>query len=241
MSTEKNPRLFLSFLKLGVTAFGGPAMIAHVKELSIERNAWLDEKTFKHGIAICQTIPGATAMQMVAYVGMKANGIQGALVSFIGFGLPAFLLMLILSAGYASSHNLPQIVSLLAGLQVIVVAIIANATYTFSKDIVRQPKNLAIAFLSFALLWAGCNPFLVVIIAAGGSIPLLRDMRPETAGVATATSNRFPSRDFSILLTRPNRRVDEKNRQILYMHDIPSLKNQIKEDHHACTLDRYRA
>jgi chromate transporter len=200
MSAMINRRLFLSFLRLGLTAFGGPAMIAHVKELSVKKNKWVDEETFKHGIALCQTIPGATVMQMVAYVGMKVNGIQGALVSYISFGLPAFLLMLIFSAGYASSHNLPKIVSLFAGLQVIVVAIIANATITFSKDIVRKPKSLAVACLSFVLLWVGCNPFLVVVIAAGISILLFKEIVPASALAAPAKPNKSPLRGAITLL-----------------------------------------
>lgn len=67
--------LFLSFLKLGLTAFGGPAMVAHVKEMSVDRNKWLDEETFKDGIVLCQSIPVATVMQMAAYVGLRSKGI----------------------------------------------------------------------------------------------------------------------------------------------------------------------
>lgn len=158
--------LFLSFLKLGLTAFGGPAMIAYIKEMAVKRNKWLDEKTFKDGIVLCQSIPGATAMQMAAYVGLRSGGIAGALMSYIGFGLPAFILMLTLSALYAGSHNLPQAMSVFNGLQVIVVAIIANAAYSFSKGIVRDFRNILIAALSAVLLWSGMSPFIVIIGAA---------------------------------------------------------------------------
>src|SRR4030042_915437 len=101
--------LFMSFLKLGLTAFGGPAMIAYIKQLSVTRNKWLDEETFKDGVALCQSIPGATAMQMAAYVGLRSNGLIGALLSYAGFGLLAFILMLILSIAYTNSYNLPQV------------------------------------------------------------------------------------------------------------------------------------
>ncbi|MBT9536816.1 MAG: chromate transporter, partial [Nitrospirae bacterium] len=49
--------LFLSFLRLGLTAFGGLAMIAYIKELSVNKNKWIDEDSFKHGLALCQTLP----------------------------------------------------------------------------------------------------------------------------------------------------------------------------------------
>jgi chromate transporter len=133
-----NVKLFLSFLRLGLTAFGGPAMIAYIKELSLNHNKWLDEEIFKDGVSLCQSIPGATAMQMAAYVGLRSNGLMGALSSYAGFGIPAFTLMLILSVAYVGAHELPFAVSLFKGLQVIVVAIIANATYSFGKEPVAQ-------------------------------------------------------------------------------------------------------
>jgi chromate transporter len=159
-------KLFLSFLRLGLTAFGGPAMIAYIKELSVNRNKWLDEETFKDGVSLCQSIPGATAMQMAAYVGLRSNGLIGALLSYAGFGLPAFALMLILSVAYVDAHELPFAVSLFKGLQVIVVAIIANATYSFGKGIFRNYKEMLIALISAALLWLGVSPFVIIIGAA---------------------------------------------------------------------------
>jgi chromate transporter len=158
--------LFMSFLKLGLTAFGGPAMIAYIKELSVNHNKWLDEETFKDGVSLCQSIPGATAMQMAAYVGLRSNGLIGALLSYVGFGLPAFILMLILSIAYTNSYNLPQVISLFKGLQVIVVAIIINATYSFGKGIFKNYKEILIALISAALLWLGVSPFVVIIGAA---------------------------------------------------------------------------
>jgi len=159
-------KLFLSFLKLGLTAFGGPAMIAYIKELSVNHNHWLDEATFKDGVSLCQSIPGATAMQMAAYVGLRSNGIMGALSAFTGFGLPAFALMLILSVAYVHARELPFVVSLFKGLQVIVVAITANATYSFGKNIFKKNKEMLVALISAALLWSGISPFIVIIGAA---------------------------------------------------------------------------
>jgi chromate transporter len=161
-----NMRLFMSFLRLGLTAFGGPAMIAYIKELSVNRKKWLDEETFKDGVSLCQSIPGATAMQMAAYVGLRSNGLIGALLSYAGFGLPAFALMLTLSVAYVDAHELPFAVSLFKGLQVIVVAIIANATYSFGKGIFKNYKEMLIALISAALLWLGLSPFVVIIGSA---------------------------------------------------------------------------
>lgn len=96
MSLLKSPAfilLFTSFLRLGITSFGGPAMIAYIRRMSVEQKRWLDDETFRAGVALCQFIPGASAMQMAAYVGLRARGIAGAAVCYIAFGLPAFLLI----------------------------------------------------------------------------------------------------------------------------------------------------
>ena len=67
-------------------------MIVYIKELSVNRNKWLDEETFKEGVLLCQSISGGTAMQMAAYIGLRSNGAIGGLLSFAGFDLPEFAL-----------------------------------------------------------------------------------------------------------------------------------------------------
>ena len=70
--------LFTAFLRLGLTAFGGPAMVANIRELAVVRRRWLDDHDFDGGIALSQALPGATAMQTAAYVGLVAPGLSGA-------------------------------------------------------------------------------------------------------------------------------------------------------------------
>lgn len=163
--------LFLSFLRLGLTAFGGPAMVIYIRELSVKRKEWLDEKTFNDGVALCQSIPGATAIQTAAYVGLKSRGVMGALLSYVGFGLPAFLFMLVLSWLYVRYHELQSVVALFTVLQVIVVALIANATFLLGKGLVRQPVNIGIAIVSAALFAISVSPFLVIL--GGGAVGAL--------------------------------------------------------------------
>ena len=100
-------KLFISFLRMGITAFGGPAMIAYIRKMAVGEKKWLDGESFQDGVALCQTIPGATVLQMAAYIGLKARGVAGAAASYLGFGLPAFLLMLAISFAYACTHELP--------------------------------------------------------------------------------------------------------------------------------------
>jgi len=170
-TTPSLANLFQVFLRLGLTAFGGPAMLAHLKEVSVKRQGWLDEKIFNDGVVLCQSIPGATAMQMAAYIGLKTRGIAGALVAYLGFGLPAFLFMLLLSIIYAGSHQLPLVVSLFSGLQVIVVAIVAHAVYAFSKTGIRDYGAKLFAVVAALAFWQGVSPFIVIMAAGlGGAL-----------------------------------------------------------------------
>ncbi len=153
-------------------------MVAHIKELSMRRNRWLPEDSFRDGIVLCQSLPGATAMQMAAYVGLRAGGLRGAAASYVGFGLPAFLLMLALAVLYSGSREIPQVVSLFQGLQVMVVAILAHATFHFGRDIAKRPRDLLLAPVSAALLAAGVSPFPVIIGAGIAGIFLFRGAPP---------------------------------------------------------------
>ncbi|WP_353683884.1 chromate efflux transporter [Thermodesulfovibrio sp. 3907-1M] len=163
MGFAKVTELFFSFLKLGITAFGGPAMVAYIKEFAVQKKKWLDGKTFQEGVALAQAIPGATAMQVAAYVGLKARGISGGIASFTGFGLPAFILMLILSALYEKTHSVSQVAAIFTGLQVIVVAIVANATLSFAKPVIKSIGEIVVAVFSFLLFFFKTNPFLIII------------------------------------------------------------------------------
>ena len=176
--------LFVAFLRLGATAFGGPAMVAYIRQMAVDRKGWLNARSFDDGVALCQAVPGATAMQTAAYVGLRVRGVSGAATSFVGFGLPAFGLMLALSAVYARTHNLPGVVSAFSGLQAIVVAIVANAAVSFGWTTLKHWRQVLITGLAVAFYGWGINPFLVVISAALLGFWLIK----EDASVAPAVT-----------------------------------------------------
>jgi len=184
--------LFLSFLKLGATAFGGPAMVPFIGKMAVEQRKWLDGGTFRDGVALCQMIPGATAMQVSAYVGFKVRGVAGAAASFIGFGLPAFLLMVGLSAFYVRSQKLPSVVSVFNGLQTIVVAIVANATLSFGRTSLKSLRDGMIAVIAAVMFALKVSPILVILSAALSGLLLMGKnsapdlgARPETDSGST--------------------------------------------------------
>jgi chromate transporter len=181
-------KIFTLFLRLGLTAFGGPAMVAYIRTMAVVREQWLDDATFNNGVSLCQAVPGATAMQVAAYVGLKVRGLAGAIAAFVGFGLPAFVLMMVLSAFYLQVSTLPPVVSIFRGLQVIIVAIIATAAVTFARTSLKRWVHIVIAVIAAVLFLLGVHPILVILSAALMGLLILGGdaSAPETPQTGTA-------------------------------------------------------
>lgn len=174
-------------------------MVAYIGEMAVQRKKWLDQPTFKTGVALAQSIPGATAMQTAAYVGFQTKGLFGALSSYVGFGLPAFVLMVFLSSLYAASRDLPWVTALFHGLQVIVVAVVANATLTFGRTAFKGYTDVLVAAASASAFWLGVSPFYVIVGAAIAGIILFKG---EAAQVppSSRTAAALPATQIAVLV-----------------------------------------
>ena len=190
-------RLFASFLRLGCTAFGGPAMVAYIRRMAVEQQRWLEAGAFNDGAALCQMIPGATAMQTAAYVGLRVRGVRGAAACFVGFGLPAFVLMMLLATLYAEARELPAVIAAFEGLRAVIVALVANAAVTFGKTTLKHWRHAVVTTMAAALFALGGSPFLVVA-AAGLLGSLLRNSPPGPA-LAPATA-RLPDTTKAVVM-----------------------------------------
>lgn len=147
-------------------------MVAYIQKMAVEDKHWLDKDSFGNGVALCQIIPGATAMQAAAYVGFKSRGIKGAAATYVGFGLSAFLLMTLLAAIYKSVINYPVSAFVFSCLQAIIVAIIANATISFGKVTLKDWKSVLITIFSIVLFGLKWNPITIIVLSAGLGILL---------------------------------------------------------------------
>ncbi len=174
ISPPSTGELFLSFLRLGLTAFGGPSMVAYIRKLVVERKGWMSAREFNEGVAFCQMVPGATAMQTAAYVGLNRGGVAGAAASYLGFGLPAFLLMLVFAVLYAQTGSQPAVVAVFSGLQAVVVAIVANAAISFGRTTLKHRWHWLIAIAAAALFWLSINSLFVILLAGAAGWLLLR-------------------------------------------------------------------
>jgi chromate transporter len=150
-------------------------MTGQIKQAVVSDYGWIKEQEFLQGIALCQLIPGATMVQLVTYIGYQLRGIWGALLSAVAFILPAFIVLVILSAIYFKMQTLWFIEALFKGLGAIVVAIVLNACITLGKSILRDWKVALISFLSFFGFFFRWNVILIFILA--GVVALL--LRPK--------------------------------------------------------------
>jgi chromate transporter len=140
-------------------------MVAHIRAMAVQRKQWMRDGTFKTGVALCQVVPGATAMQTAAYVGYRTRGLRGGVAAFVGFGLPAFLLMAALSVAYEQAHQLPRVVSLFQGLRFVVLVLVAHAAWGFGRSSVRGWREAVVAALAIAVFVAARSPVLGIFLS----------------------------------------------------------------------------
>ena len=158
--------LFVSFLKIGATAYGGPAMVAGIRNAAVDEKKWISEREFFEGVALSQIIPGATAFQASSYVGFKLRGIKGAMTAAFAFTLPAFLLMLGFSAVYFLFGEINIFQAAFKGMRVIVVSIIINAVINIGRSAISNWKGILLSLLAFWMFSYKVNILLVILIAA---------------------------------------------------------------------------
>ena len=156
--------IFLTFLHLGITAYGGLAMVEPMRRRVVEEKGWISQGEFLDGLALCQMVPGATVVQLATYVGYRLRGAGGALLAAAAFILPAFFLMWGLSFLYFQYGDLPWVKSLSRGLNAVVIALLLQALWSLGKAIGR-PLDLGLALLALLGLWVGGNYFLVFLAA----------------------------------------------------------------------------
>ena len=162
------PELARVFLRLGSTAFGGPA--AHTalqhQELVVQRQ-WLSEEQFLDLVSAANLIPAPNSTELVIHIGLQRAGYAGMLVAGLCFIAPA--MFSVLAAAYVRFGSLPAVLALLAGVQPVVVAVVAHALLGLGRAALRRWQALLIAGGVLLLALAGVNEVgLLLADAAAG-------------------------------------------------------------------------
>jgi chromate transporter len=157
------------FLRLGVTAFGGPAAhIALMREEVVRRRRWVSDERFMDLVGVANLVPGPTSTEVAIYLGYLRAGWSGLLLGGLCFIGPAMILVLGLAWAYSTYGALPQVGRLFYGIQPVVVAIIAQAAWNLRRAVLKTPWAVALALVALGLYLAGVN--ILALLVAGGLV-----------------------------------------------------------------------
>ena len=155
-----------TFFRIGATSYGGPAIVAAIRDVIVVRKAWLSEADFGETLAFAQMLPGPVATQTAAHIGWRLHRGRGVLVAMLAYNSPALLLMLGLSAAYFRFEGLPAVTTAFRGLGAAVVAIVAQAILSMTGPALRDWRGVAIAACAAAGFFAHADTLLVLLAAA---------------------------------------------------------------------------
>ncbi|PYS88905.1 MAG: hypothetical protein DMF64_19155 [Acidobacteria bacterium] len=160
--------IFLSFLKIGATGFGGGlAVIAQIRHLAVHKRDWFTEHEFAEAFALAQSLPGTNAGNIVAYIGLRLRGWRGAAVALGAFILPSTLLMVLLAILYRHLRQLPDTERLFHGLNAAVVALIVVTAWRMGQRTLNRRWQWAIAILSCLAVVILSATIIEIILGAG--------------------------------------------------------------------------
>jgi len=160
--------LLFSFLRLGLSSFGG-GMAGWTHREIVERRQWLDEEAFMNTLTVAQILPGANPVNLAVYIGLKLRGVVGASVAFCGMLAPALVVILLMFlcyqklAGYSETH------AVLQGLACVGIASTLTMGIKTSRRLQRVPLPVLTAVGVFLAVGPFHAPLIPVVIVA---IPL---------------------------------------------------------------------
>ncbi len=167
-ATESRAGLFGRFLRFGFLAWGGPvAQVAMLRRELVDDERWISSSRFNRLLAVYQVLPGPEASELAVHMGMLRGGRLGGLLAGLGFILPGFVLMVVLSWLYFQIDlTSPALSAAFLGIQVAVIALIVRAVHRIGSHVLLSPILWLIGILGGAATFAGAS-FWVVLPVSG--------------------------------------------------------------------------
>ncbi|MDR7148148.1 chromate transporter [Hydrogenophaga palleronii] len=175
--------VFLVFLHLGLTSFGGPvAHLGYFRTEFVERRRWLGERAYADIVALAQFLPGPASSQVGMALGLARGGYAGALAAWLGFTMPSAIVLILFALGMARHSELMS-AGALHGLKVVAVAVVAQAVWGMARNLCPDATRRAMAVLAAAgvLLLPSVWAQMGVIVVAGAAGLFL--FRPASTGI----------------------------------------------------------
>lgn len=200
------------FLKLGFTAFGGPAAhIALMHDEVVKRRKWLSDQEFIDLVGATNLIPGPNSTEMTIYIGLRRAGWLGLLAGGLCFVTPAVLIVLALAWAYVRFGTTPEAGWLMYGIKPVVIAIIAQALWSLGRSALKTPPLALVGAAVIMLYILGVNEIALLfgsglLVMLATNIRRLRDLHPRLVlaplvpGAGLITSAALASAAFSLPL-----------------------------------------
>ncbi len=154
------------FLRLGITAFGGPAAhIGMMRDEVVERRRWLTDTEFLDLLAATHLIPGPNSTEMAIHLGYRRGGLPGLLVAGSCFIIPPCLLVVAIAWGYVRYGDTPHVEWLMYGVSPVIIAIVAQALWKLGVSTVKGPATALIGMGAIGLALAGFNELALLALA----------------------------------------------------------------------------
>lgn len=151
------------FLRLGFTAFGGPAAhIAMMHDEVVTRRRWMEEQHFLDLVGATNLIPGPNSTEMAIHIGYERAGWRGLVAAGVCFILPAVLIVLALAWAYVTYGNTPQGDALMYGIKPVIIAIVVQALYRLVPSALKGPLLAAVGVGALGLYLLGVNELLIL-------------------------------------------------------------------------------
>lgn len=177
-------QVFLIFLRLGLTSFGGPvAHLGYFRHEFVERRRWLSEAAYADLVALCQFLPGPASSQAGLALGLSRAGYAGAFAAWAGFTLPSALALIALALGVAQAGDALQSgagAGLLHGLKVVAVAVVAQAVWGMARSLCPDTPRRALMLGAAAVLIAWPGTALQLLVIGVAAVIGLAAMRPPS-------------------------------------------------------------
>ena len=166
--------VFLAFLQLGFTSFGGPiAHLGYFRDAFVVRRRWIDERAYADLVALCQFLPGPASSQVGIGIGLAKGGLPGAFAAWLAFTTPSAMALMIFGYGVMALEDaFPS--GMLHGLKVIAIAVVAQAVWGMARTLCPDAPRVTLAVLAAAAVLASPTPLVqVCVIIAGGVVGLI--------------------------------------------------------------------
>ena len=165
--------LALLFLRLGATAFGGPAAhVAMMQDEVVRRRQWLTEERFLDLLGATNLIPGPNSTELAIHIGWERRRWSGLVVAGVTFIVPAMLITAALGWAYVRYGTLPTATWLLYGIKPVILAVVVQAIWALAPKAAKTWRLCALGALAVLLAAAGVNEIAVLFGIGAASVVL---------------------------------------------------------------------